>query len=52
VVRPLFPLWRRLLPRLVTTTEEVGRAMLRVAREGAPRAVLENADIAALGRAP
>jgi uncharacterized protein YbjT (DUF2867 family) len=41
----LFPVLRRLFPRYVTTTEEVARAMLRVAREGAPRRVLENVDI-------
>jgi len=48
VVGPLFPLWRFLFPGFVTTTEKVGRAMLRVAKQGAPRAVLENADINAL----
>jgi uncharacterized protein YbjT (DUF2867 family) len=45
----LFPVLRRVFPRHVTTTEQVGRAMLRVAREGAPQRVLENADIARLG---
>lgn len=45
----LLPLVRRVLPQYVTTTEEVARAMLRVAREGAPSRVLENADIARLG---
>jgi hypothetical protein len=29
----------------VTTTEQVGRAMLRVAEEGAPRPILETRDI-------
>jgi len=48
VLGPLFPLWRRLFPRLVTTTELVGRAMLAAARQGAPRPVLETADINAL----
>ena len=46
----LFPILRRLFPRHVTTTEEVGRAMLRVAREGAPMQRLENSDIVRLGR--
>jgi uncharacterized protein YbjT (DUF2867 family) len=50
VMGPLYPLWKTLAPRYVTTTEEVGRAMLRVAREGAPKHLLEPADIAALGR--
>ena len=46
----LFPILRRLFPRHVTTTEEVGRAMLRVAREGAPMQRLENSDIVRYGR--
>jgi uncharacterized protein YbjT (DUF2867 family) len=37
-----------LSPRLATTTEKVGRAMLRVAKEGAPKRVLETEDINAL----
>lgn len=45
VASPLFPIFDRLAPRLVTTTERVGRAMLAVARSGAPQQVLENADI-------
>jgi uncharacterized protein YbjT (DUF2867 family) len=45
VVGPLYPIFKRLVPDYVTTTEQVGRAMLAVARRGAPRRVLENADI-------
>ncbi|WP_410673110.1 epimerase [Amycolatopsis sp. cmx-4-68] len=45
VAMPLYPLLRRVLPRVVTTTEEIGRAMLEVAVNGCERAVLENADI-------
>ncbi len=45
---PLLPLLRRLWPRYVTTTEQVGRAMIRVVRNGAPEGVLESADINAL----
>lgn len=48
--RPLLPLLRLLLPNTVLSTEIVGRAMLAVARQGAPKAVLEAADISALGR--
>ncbi len=44
----LFPLLRRVAPRYVTTTEEVARAMLHVAREGAAQAVLENEEIVRL----
>jgi uncharacterized protein YbjT (DUF2867 family) len=49
VFRPLWLLLRALVPRYVTTTEEVGRAMLRVAKQGAPKPVLESEDIRALG---
>ena len=45
VMAPLYPIWKRLLPKYVTTTECVGRAMLKVARDGAPTRVLENQDI-------
>jgi len=45
VAAPLYPVWRVLLPKYVTTTEQVGRAMIGVARRGAPTRVLENADI-------
>ena len=45
ILGPLYPLWKRLAPNYVTTTEQVGRAMLAVARRGAPKHVLENADI-------
>jgi uncharacterized protein YbjT (DUF2867 family) len=48
----LYPTIRRLFPRYVTTTEHIGRAMLHVVREGAPRRVLESEDIAALARMP
>jgi uncharacterized protein YbjT (DUF2867 family) len=45
VLSPLFPVLDRLAPDAVTTTERLGRAMLSVARRGAPRPVLETADI-------
>ena len=48
VFGPLFPVLRALFPKYVTTTEEVGRAMLKAAKHGAPKPVLENADIIAL----
>jgi hypothetical protein len=35
----------KLFPKYVTTTEQVGRAMLKIARQGAPKPVLENLDI-------
>jgi uncharacterized protein YbjT (DUF2867 family) len=48
---PLVSLLRLLFPRSVTTTENVGRAMLEAARRGAPKPYLENADINDLARA-
>lgn len=42
---PLYPILKRLLPKYVTTTECVGRAMLNVVRHGAPKRFLENQDI-------
>ncbi len=45
------PIWRPLhtaFPRAITTTEQVGRAMLCAARKGAPKSILESADINAL----
>lgn len=53
VVAPLYPVLRRLAPGHVTTTEAVGRAMIAVAADGWPEAVLSNADInAAAARTP
>ena len=44
----LFPLLRRLFPKYVTTTEQVGRAMLAVAKHGAPSKIIESGDIGRL----
>ncbi len=48
---PLYPLWKLLFPGFVTTTDAVANAMLRVAREGAEKPVLETRDINRLGGA-
>jgi uncharacterized protein YbjT (DUF2867 family) len=45
LTRPLLPLLRRAFPNQVLTTDEIGKAMLIVARQGAPKAILETADI-------
>jgi uncharacterized protein YbjT (DUF2867 family) len=47
---PLLPLVRAMFPGAVITTEELGRAMIRAARHGAPMRVLENRDLIALGK--
>ena len=48
VLGPLYPVWKALFPKWVTTTEQVGRAMLAAVRQGAPGRVLEPSDINAL----
>jgi len=45
VTRPLWSVLSRISPNLVTTTEQVGRAMIQVARVGYPKKVLEMEDI-------
>jgi uncharacterized protein YbjT (DUF2867 family) len=45
VLKPILPIMKRALPKQIGTTEEVGRAMLQVARHGFPRSVLESKDI-------
>ena len=45
VAAPLLSLLNRIAPKYVTTTEQVGRAMIRVARDGFPKPVLESEDI-------
>jgi len=45
IAAPLFPVLKALFPRYVTTTEDVGRAMLRVAKQGHPNSILENDDL-------
>src|SRR5882724_1495164 len=47
--RPLWPLVSMIAPGAMITTEELGRAMIRAARDGAPKRVLENRDLRALG---
>jgi uncharacterized protein YbjT (DUF2867 family) len=48
VTRPVFPLLQKIFSRQITTTEQLGRAMIRVARDGYPKPVLEARDITSL----
>ena len=48
LARPILPILKPLFPNAVTTTEQVGRAMLTVARNGYPTPVLETRDINSL----
>ncbi|HEX4773525.1 MAG TPA: epimerase [Bryobacteraceae bacterium] len=45
VLRPALPLMKALFPNSVTTTEQIGRAMLEIARHGTDKKVLETRDI-------
>ncbi len=52
VLGPLYPVLARIAPTHVTTSENMGRAMIAVADDGYRMRVLENADInAAAGAA-
>jgi uncharacterized protein YbjT (DUF2867 family) len=48
VLKPLLPLLLRAFPNAVTSTRQIGRAMLHVTRQGYPKQVLEAKDIATL----
>lgn len=45
IAAPLLPWLERSFPRYVTSTERIGKAMLKAAREGAPKPILECEDI-------
>ena len=49
VLKPFFPLFVRGFPFLFTTSEKLGRAMLRVIEGRADRFILESADINRIG---
>ncbi len=48
IAKPLLALLRRTFPNYVLTTEEIGQAMLIVARRGYPKHILEIRDIRAV----
>jgi uncharacterized protein YbjT (DUF2867 family) len=50
MTRPILPLLRWMFPAHILTTEQMGRAMLNVARRGAPKRILETKDIAAASK--
>jgi uncharacterized protein YbjT (DUF2867 family) len=50
LAKPLLPVLRAMFPDQVLSTAQVGQAMLAAARNGAPKRVLESADINRLGR--
>jgi uncharacterized protein YbjT (DUF2867 family) len=50
ILAPLYPLVKALFPAAVTTTDQIGRAMIELAEHGGPKRLLENADINAVSR--
>ena len=50
IAAPTMPVLRFLFPSSILTTEEIGRAMIVVAQDGAPKSILEVRDILALSR--
>jgi uncharacterized protein YbjT (DUF2867 family) len=46
---PLYPLWKAILPNYVTTTEELGRAIIDIAKRGSSKHLLESGDIRGVG---
>jgi uncharacterized protein YbjT (DUF2867 family) len=48
LTKPLLPLLRRAFPDQILTTQQIGQAMLTVARNGYPKRVLESKDIRAV----
>jgi len=49
ITMPIFPILKSIFPRHIATIEEIGRAMLNVARRGFPKSVLEAGDIIQAG---
>ncbi len=48
ILAPLYPALKALLPKYITTTETIGRAMLEAAAHGSGKRIHENPDINAL----
>lgn len=51
ITKPPLPVLKRIMPGQIVTTEQFGRAMLIVARQGAAKRVIESSDINALAPA-
>jgi uncharacterized protein YbjT (DUF2867 family) len=45
VLRPLMPLFKKLMPKRITSTAQIGRAMLAVTRSGFAKPILTTADL-------
>lgn len=49
VLGPLDPVLKAVVPNYVTTTEQLGRAMIAIAKSGTAKRLLENRDINGIG---
>jgi uncharacterized protein YbjT (DUF2867 family) len=49
VMGPLFPLFKFFFPHSITTTRKIGKAMIKIAKDGAPQKWIESRDINHLG---
>jgi uncharacterized protein YbjT (DUF2867 family) len=45
ILNPVLPLLKSVFPQSITTTEQLGRAMLQAAKHGCPKPILETKDI-------
>jgi uncharacterized protein YbjT (DUF2867 family) len=45
LVSPIYPVLKNLFPMQLTTTEMIGRVMIKLAKQGAPKPILESQDI-------
>jgi uncharacterized protein YbjT (DUF2867 family) len=45
VLAPAYPLFRRLFPGVVTSTDELGRAMVHIGRHGSTKPILASRDL-------
>ena len=48
ILNPILPLLKSAFPQAITNTEQLGRAMLKVAKNGYPKPILESKDINSL----
>ncbi|WP_088044422.1 epimerase [Bacillus sp. EAC] len=45
VLRPLYPFFKKMFPNSVTTSEQIGRAMIKVALHGYSKPIIESSEI-------
>ena len=50
VVAPLYPVWKRVFPKYVSTVDQIGAGMINAVRHGSEKQTLESADIVELAK--